>query len=92
MGLSGPLRYDYFAKRVVDAETAWRLWSDGWALGDYAPRSIAPSALLKELLPRLRSEGIQAAVLPHSLGVRRRHLSRLALERPCRTPAEVLVT
>lgn len=30
--LDGPSRYEHFVKRVVDAESAWGLWRDGWAL------------------------------------------------------------
>lgn len=30
--LDGPARFDHFVKRVVDAECAWGLWRDGWAL------------------------------------------------------------
>lgn len=30
--LDGASRYRHFVKRVVDNETAWGLWSDGWAL------------------------------------------------------------
>lgn len=30
--LDGPVRFSYFAKRVVDFEEAWGLWDDGWAL------------------------------------------------------------
>lgn len=30
--LDGPARAKHFVKRVVDAEFAWGLWKDGWAL------------------------------------------------------------
>ncbi len=30
--LDGPARFRHFVKRVADAECAWGLWSDGWAL------------------------------------------------------------
>lgn len=30
--LDGPARYGHFIKRVVDAERAWGLWQDGWAI------------------------------------------------------------
>lgn len=30
--LDGPARFSHFVKRVADAEEAWGLWSDGWAL------------------------------------------------------------
>lgn len=30
--LPGPERYAYFVKRVTDAECAWGLFADGWAL------------------------------------------------------------
>ena len=30
--LDGPGRFRHFLKRVADSETAWGLWSDGWAL------------------------------------------------------------
>lgn len=30
--LDGPERYNHFIKRVVDSESAWGLWKDGWAL------------------------------------------------------------
>lgn len=30
--LDGPSRFKHFVKRVADAEVAWGLWSDGWAL------------------------------------------------------------
>ena len=30
--LDGPTRFSHFIKRVVDSETAWGLWRDGWAL------------------------------------------------------------
>jgi hypothetical protein len=30
--LDGPARFSHFIKRVVDSETAWGLWKDGWAL------------------------------------------------------------
>lgn len=32
--LPGEKRYEYFIKRVVDAEVAWGLWQDGWALAE----------------------------------------------------------
>jgi hypothetical protein len=32
MRLDGPARFQHFIKRVVDSETAWGLWKDGWAL------------------------------------------------------------
>lgn len=30
--LSGAARFEHFIKRIVDAESAWGLWKDGWAL------------------------------------------------------------
>jgi Protein of unknown function (DUF2750) len=30
--LDGPQRFSHFVKRVADAQTAWGLWNDGWAL------------------------------------------------------------
>lgn len=30
--LDGPARFEHFVKRVTDAECAWGLWEDGWAL------------------------------------------------------------
>jgi len=30
--LDGPARFQHFVKRVADAESAWGLWRDGWAL------------------------------------------------------------
>ena len=32
--LTGDKRYKYFIKRVADAEVAWGLWQDGWALAE----------------------------------------------------------
>jgi uncharacterized protein DUF2750 len=31
--LPGDKRYQYFIKRVADAERLWGLWNDGWAMG-----------------------------------------------------------
>jgi hypothetical protein len=30
--LDGPARFKHFVKRVVDDESAWGLWKDGWGL------------------------------------------------------------
>jgi len=30
--LDAPTKFSHFVKRVVDAEEAWGLWRDGWAL------------------------------------------------------------
>ena len=32
LSLDGPARFSYFVKKVADAERAWGLWKDGWAL------------------------------------------------------------
>jgi hypothetical protein len=31
--LPGEKRYEYFIKRVADANKLWGLWNDGWAMG-----------------------------------------------------------
>jgi hypothetical protein len=31
--LSGEKRYQYFIKRVADANKLWSLWNNGWAMG-----------------------------------------------------------
>lgn len=43
LALEGPARFQHFIKRVVDDETAWGLWSDGWGLmADADGRPIFP--------------------------------------------------
>jgi hypothetical protein len=32
LSLNGEARYRHFIKQIVDAESAWGLWDDGWAL------------------------------------------------------------
>src|SRR6476620_996198 len=40
--LPGEKRYEYFIKRVADANKLWGLWDDGWAMGvtDKGQRTI----------------------------------------------------
>lgn len=43
LSLSGVERFEYFVKKVVDEESAWGLYADGWALaGDAEGKIIFP--------------------------------------------------
>jgi hypothetical protein len=55
--LDGPARFQHFVKRVADAESAWGLWREGWALlGDDAGADAFPLWPAREYAALLQTE------------------------------------
>ncbi|HEY6560412.1 MAG TPA: DUF2750 domain-containing protein [Polyangiaceae bacterium] len=57
LNLHGPKRFQHFIKRVVDDETVWGLWRDGWALmADDDGRQVFPLWPAQEYADRCRTD------------------------------------
>jgi hypothetical protein len=66
--LDAPTRYEHFVKQVADRDTAWGLWSEGWAMGadDQGNPTFPfwPSPEYATLCAKGKWEGFEVAEIP----------------------------